>query len=124
MALDSLLHVIEHKDSLLRALSARLSSRDTVAVEVLGHDPLLGFVTDSAKVVRGAVLALGTSWWLESRRRGQDDQRARRPLKLRLETEAHLVLLADRIATKKTRPNAQALALVRSLALRAYVQVF
>jgi hypothetical protein len=54
----------------------------------------------------GAVLALATSWWIESRRRAEDDKRARRPLKIRVETEAHLVLLAmQRLVTSLSGPT-------------------
>ena len=78
---------------------------DTVAVKVLGH-PVLGLFGDIGKVVLGAVLALGTSWWMERQRRAIDDKRARRPLKIRVETEAHLVLLAmERLVQSLLAPS-------------------
>jgi hypothetical protein len=93
---DSLRQTIAHKDSVIEALALRPipSPPETVSVHVLGDHPAFGFLIEPGKIVFGAVLALGTSWWIESRRRAQDDKRARRPLKIRVETETHLVLLA------------------------------
>ena len=92
---DSLGHRMANQDSVLRALSMTTSHHpDTVYVDLLRQHPMLGLVGDVAKIMLGAVLALGTSWWMESRRRAQDDKRARRPLMIRVETEAHLVLIA------------------------------
>jgi hypothetical protein len=65
------------------------AARETVTVTIAGQHPVLGYLAESAKVFIGAVLALAAGWWLESRR----DRRARLPLRIRLETEAHLVLL-------------------------------
>jgi len=73
--------------------TAHAAARETVTVTILGQHPVLGFVTDAAKIVLGAVLALGASWWMESRRRAEDDKRARGPFKKKLETETHLVLV-------------------------------